>query len=465
MHKLISLVLLALVAHVARSAEDASIQAAKSVASNVCTGPNGSYQPGERYCLDETTSRVCGGRGEWFEHKCTEPNSKCQDIGDRKVQCLVHNHVDYPTGPPPGFDTAGLVPVGNAQRRKRNDEPKDTAGQAPVQAAPPKSDTCTGGPPGIDQPGDRYCLDETTSRVCNWGGEWVEFKCEENSKCQTLKTDPKKVQCFRDDRKGYPTGPPTGFQDDAAPAAAPGKGQRRRRNVGSSQKQPKSDAAAPQNDQAPVAPAKSDTCTGGPPGIDQPGDRYCLDETTSRVCNWGGEWVEFKCEENSKCQTLKTDPKKVQCFRDDRKGYPTGPPPGFQADAAPQAAPAAAGNGQRRRRNVGSSQKQPKSDAAAPQNDQAPVAPAKSDTCTGGPPGIDQPGDRYCVDETTSRVCNWGGEWVEFKCEENSKCQTLKTDPKKVQCFRDDRKGYPTGPPPGFQADAAPQAAPAAGQQ
>jgi hypothetical protein len=32
----------------------------------------------------------------------------------------------------------------------------------------------------------------------------------------------------------------------------------------------------------------------------QPGDRYCLDDSTNRVCNWG-EFVDYACPSGSKC--------------------------------------------------------------------------------------------------------------------------------------------------------------------
>jgi len=211
---------------------------------------------------------------------------------------------------------------------------KPQADPAPVSApVAEKPDTCKATIDGQEQtlqPGDRYCLDEKTHRVCNWGGEWIDNPCPENSKC--LKSKDKYQVLCRIVNRNPPQAPPPQDSDvqpsgkspeasnpapppkpetkvDAVPPPAPPPKEEKPQPEPPKPEQPHVDPVPPpapkqeKPEVAPVAPAKPETCKAtvdGKEQILQPGDRYCLDDNTNRVCNWG-EFVDYACPSNSKC--------------------------------------------------------------------------------------------------------------------------------------------------------------------
>lgn len=230
-----------------------------------------------------------------------------------------------------------------------------------------------------------------------------------------------------DTKKGNPS-------NDPAPAAAP---------------------VAPSNDPAPAAaPAadKPDSCTASINGQQQtlqPGDRYCSDDTTSRVCNWGGEFIDQKCDPGSKC--IKADKEwKVLCrivnknppqnappqdsdVQPNPKSpeTPSNPPPAPkpQVDSAPPPPPPPP-------QPEPTKQDNPKVDSAPPppapppsqpeppKQETTQAAPTTTDTCKATVDGTEQTlqsGDRYCLDDNTNRVCD-SGKFVDFPCPTGSKC-------------------------------------------
>jgi hypothetical protein len=201
------------------------------------------------------------------------------------------------------------------------------------------------------QIGDRICAGKTNTRVCNWGGEWVDFPCTEGTECEPLPPATEggksllRVQCFRDDRKPYPTGPngevstiehkhATGGQQTELKVGESRLRLVRRRRATDEKAAAKSDTnakpvqaapAEPANDNAAAAVKPDNTpCEANGKTFTQ-GDWYCGDKTTTRVCSWRGEWFDFKCDEGAECMVLPTDAKKVQCFKFNEHPYETGP--------------------------------------------------------------------------------------------------------------------------------------------
>jgi hypothetical protein len=328
---------------------------------------------------------------------------------------------------------------------KSSKEDKSAAAAVPPQ----KPETCKANVNGQEQtlqPGDRYCLDETTHRVCNYG-EWIDDKCPEGSKC--LKSpDSYRVLCRIINRNPPQQAPPaeTPGDNSQSNAAAPAQPQSPPQAQppaprheepepprpavdqpkppppppppAAAQEAPKSDnkPSAPQSDAvqaaAPAAPAKPETCSASINGQQQtlqPGDRYCVDETNHRVCNYG-EWIDDKCPEGSKC--LKSpDSYRVLC-RIINRNPPQNPPP---SAGAPESA--------RSKRSV-PDDKTGDDKRFAPRIEPEPAAPAKPVTCSANINGQEQtlqPGDRYCFDDNTHRVCDFG-EWVDNRCPTGSKC-------------------------------------------
>jgi hypothetical protein len=195
MNKLIILLAIVSWMHIARS-EDVT-----------CSANGKTLRLGERYCVDDTNHKLCDNGGKWFDGQCPA-GFKCTpyETDPNQIRCRQYNAVPFPTGPPPGFNDESKPQNGRLLRFRRQNKESDS----PVPIGAP-SDTCTSNGKTY-KVGDRDCKDETTSRVCNWGGEWVEFQCEDGAKCQPLASDPTKVQCFKLSRNSvaYATGPPAG---------------------------------------------------------------------------------------------------------------------------------------------------------------------------------------------------------------------------------------------------------------
>jgi len=221
-------------------------------------------------------------------------------------------------------------------KRKKRDTKSGDAKAAPVAPAPDsapqsspvdKPETCTANINGQQQtlnPGDRYCQDDTTHRVCNYG-EWIDGQCPEGSKCMKG-TNVWQVLC-RIVKRNPPQ--PDHPQDSDAQVQV---------QSSDNKKPQKRDApVAPAADSAPVdsapvdsAPQNSpsgDTCTANINGQQQTlnsGDRYCQDEKTHRVCAYG-QWYDGQCPEGSKC--LKGSGWQVLC-RIVKRNPPQNAPPG-----------------------------------------------------------------------------------------------------------------------------------------
>jgi len=243
-------------------------------------------------------------------------------------------------------------------------KPENDPAPAPVAAAPEKPDTCKATIEGKEQtvqPGDRYCLDDTTARVCNWGGEWIDQKCDPGSKCLKSKTE-YKVLCRIVNRNApqpgqpqdsdvqpnpkspeTPSNPPPAPKPQVDPVPPPAPQQppkvdnpqpeppKQETKVDPpKQENPKVDSVppppAPKVEPVPATPEKPETCKATINGQEQtlqPGDRYCLDDNTNRVCNWG-EFVDYACPNGSKC--LKSPDKwAVLCRIINRNAAPNAP--------------------------------------------------------------------------------------------------------------------------------------------
>jgi len=207
----------------------------------------------------------------------------------------------------------------------------------------------------------------------------------------------------------------------------------------------------------------------------QNGDRYCTDDGTTSITCSDGKFTEDKCPPNSKC--LKSPGSFQTLCRELRRnvaaaGAPDAAAPAQPADQtppkkeepapAPAPAPAAspaqapatdAAPKKGKASNSASKEKSPKNEGkqddhpAAPADKSQPqAAPAaeKPETCKNGDQTLNT-GDRYCVDETTHRVCNYG-EWVEDKCPPGSKC--LKSPSAWNVLCREEHRNPPQPPHP-----------------
>lgn len=243
-----------------------------------------------------------------------------------------------------------------AEHHEKQDDHAAAAPQA-APAAPEKPETCKANINGGEQTlntGDRYCLDDNTHRVCNYG-DWIDDKCPEGSKCLKAKdswqvlcrivhrnapqpdhpqdTDVQHESASKPDAPSNPA--PSAPKEEPKPQPAPSQPEQPS-NPAPPKEEPKKEEPAPAPaptkeepkpaasppaqappaeiktaDKPAPAPApaqpegtpKPETCKASIDGQEQtlqPGDRYCLNESTNRVCNWG-EFVDFECPGGSKC--------------------------------------------------------------------------------------------------------------------------------------------------------------------
>jgi hypothetical protein len=217
------------------------------------------------------------------------------------------------------------------------------ADQAPQAAPADKPETCKANINGQEQTlntGDRYCLDDNTHRVCNYG-EWIDNPCDPGSKClkspsswqvlcrivnrnppQVIPQDaqndnaaksspdapsvpapaakpeekPQPSPAAEPEKPSNPAPPPPKTEE---PKPAPKTEEPKPAPTHEEPKTPTADKPAP----TPQADTKPETCKATIDGQEQtlqPGDRYCSSDNTNRVCNWG-EFVDFECPTGSKC--------------------------------------------------------------------------------------------------------------------------------------------------------------------
>lgn len=224
-------------------------------------------------------------------------------------------------------------------------------------------------------------------------------------------------------------------------------------------------------DQAPqaapaAAPEKPETCTATIDGQQQTlqtGDRYCSDDTTSRVCSYG-DWVDFKCDPGSKCLKSKTQWQVLCRIYVLNAPQNNGPREitnvhGDEPQANPAAAAPAAPQRDTPSKSSDSADDAPKPQAPPPAPAPANPAPAPADaptktddqpkTCKATVQGSEatlQPGESYCSDDSTSKVCNYGGDFTEYKCPDQSKC--LKSPEKFAVLCRIIVRNAPQNQPP-----------------
>jgi hypothetical protein len=259
------------------------------------------------------------------------------------------------------FHVARGLPADNNKRQTDAQTPAPAASAAP--AAPEKPETCKATIEGHEQTlntGDRYCLDDHTHRVCNYG-DWIDNPCPETSKCLKHKTE-WKVLCRIVNRN--PPQPPHPQDSDMPPSA---------QSPDASKPVP-----APKVDSPPPPPPKVDSPPPPPPKVDSPPPPP------------------------PKVDSPPPPPPKEEKPEPEPPKKPEQPKPTPEVEQ-PHPTPAV---------------DQPKTEPPTA------TTPPKPETCKATIDGKEetlQPGDRYCLNDNTNRVCNWG-EFVDYTCPSDSKC-------------------------------------------
>jgi hypothetical protein len=228
-------------------------------------GKEVSLQNGDRYCADETTSKTCNSDGTFNDDKCP-PGSKCLKSPDSfRTLCRQMNKNDQNSGQtspdqaqPKNEEPSPAKKDQQASAPSPKDQGKQSDNAAPA-AAPAKPETCQANINGKDQTlntGDRYCVDQTNHRVCNYG-EWVDDKCPEGSVC-IKSADSWRVLCRQMvTNPPWPTGP-AGEAENSEPKEK--KPARARRNASKKHEKKDNDSAPAANASAAAAPAAAPAC-------------------------------------------------------------------------------------------------------------------------------------------------------------------------------------------------------------
>jgi hypothetical protein len=372
-----------------------SNQALKApTATTPCSTPRGDYMPGQKFCQDDTYYITCN-YGETIVDRCPS-GSKCLENKEQK-QVLCRQYV---TNPPqnPQQQQRFKRAVDNNQNQQPNPAPKGPSPTTPCST-----------PRGDFMPGQRYCKDDSTYTVCNYG-ESIDGQCPSGSKCLENK-EQKQVLC-----RQYVTNPP---QPNPPPQ------QRFKRAVDSAQNQ--------QPNPAPKGPSPTTPCS-TPRGDFMPGQKFCQDDTYYTTCNYG-ETIVGQCPSGSKCMENK-EQKQVLC-----RQFVTNPPQQQQQQQQRLA---------KRDANHSKDKSAPKEDKKPDQGAPTPASATGTEapeTCTSDK-GTFNTGERYCKSETTHTVCNYG-QWIDGECEPGSKCLEKN---RQVLCRKIIKVSYPTGPPAGSES-------------
>lgn len=265
-----------------------------------CTASvNGQQQTlntGDRYCLDQTTHRVCN-YGVWIDGVCPD-NSVClKSPSSWQVLCRIIRR-NPPQAPHPQDDNAPAPQNNNAQAPQNAPAPQnDNSNSQSPESSPSNNPLPPPPPPKQGEPQPQETSTTTTATT-------------------TTATTTAATTTTATTTQQPPSNPGPAPSNPAPPPPPPS-------NPGPAPSNP-APPPPPPNNSVPPAPQKPETCKATINGQDQtlqPGDRYCLDDNTNRVCNWG-EFVDFQCPSGSKC--LKSPDKwQVLCRVDNRKSSAT----------------------------------------------------------------------------------------------------------------------------------------------
>jgi hypothetical protein len=257
---------------------------------DICTaninGTEHTFQPGDRYCVDNTKHRVCHYQGEWIDDSCPEGSICLKSPTSWQVLCRIY----VTNAPLPGAPIGENQP--NAPSSSTNAEMKEMKPQPQPEVQPQPQPTENKPETSEPQPASMPAPAPTLTDI-----KPAPSQPETNPAPvapMPPQTDNKPVST---DNKPASTGSETNSAP-VAPMAPTGTDNKPDQPMAADH------TSAPTEPTQPTQPTKADICTANINGTEhtfQPGDRYCVDNTKHRVCHYQGEWIDDSCPEGSVC--------------------------------------------------------------------------------------------------------------------------------------------------------------------